>query len=154
VTALETAAGTAEGQKNWSHKARLALLSLSLKTPALAEEMCELRPDPVQRTRFIEEYATWHADLSNLAQLVADSVDGPLRSGVVLAVGSVPVTDVLASAKQAWEPVLVNWYATAPDTTTHSAAGWALRKWQFSLPKLHRQKPPLLTATGTSTRWT
>ncbi len=121
---------------------RLALLALSLKAPALGEEMCQLRPDPVQRTWFIEECATWHGDLSKLAQFVADSVDGPLRSGVVLAVGSVPVADVSALEKQAWEPVLVNWYATAPDTTTHSAAGWALRKWKLKLPEIAPSEAP------------
>ncbi|MEO1982871.1 MAG: hypothetical protein ABGZ24_20370, partial [Fuerstiella sp.] len=131
VTALETAAGTAEREQNWDHKARLALLALSLKAPALAQEMCQFRPDPIQRTLFIEECATWHGDLSKLVQFVADSVDVSLRSGMVLAVGSVPAADVSAPEKQAWEPVLVNWYATAPDTTTHSAAGWALRNWKL-----------------------
>jgi formylglycine-generating enzyme required for sulfatase activity len=38
--------------------------------------------------------------------------------------------------------VLVNWYATAPDTTTHSAAGWALRKWKFKLPEIAPSEAP------------
>ena len=89
VTVLETAAGAAEREQNWRHKARLALLALSLKAPALAQEMCQLRPDSVQRTWFIEECATWHGDLSKLAQLVADNVDVSFHSGVVLAVWEV-----------------------------------------------------------------
>ncbi|MEO2024351.1 MAG: formylglycine-generating enzyme family protein [Fuerstiella sp.] len=142
VTALETAAGTAEREQNWDHKARLALLALSLKAPALAQEMCQFRPDPIQRTLFIEECATWHGDLSKLVQFVADSVDVSLRSGMVLAVGSVPAADVSAPEKQAWEPVLANWYATASDTTTHSAAGWALRKWKLKLPEIAPSEAP------------
>jgi formylglycine-generating enzyme required for sulfatase activity len=104
--------------------------------------MCRSRPDPIQRTLFIEECLTWHGDLSRLAQLVADSGDGPLCTGVILAVGSVPVANVLAPEKQAWQPVLANWYATAADKLTHSAAGWALRKWKLKFPEVTRSKSP------------
>ena len=142
VTALENAARTVESEQNWQHKARLAMLALHLRSPSLAKEMCQLRPDPIQRTLFIEECSTWHGDLTKLAQLVAESGDSALRSGVILAVGSVPVADVLAPEKQAWKPVLANWYATAPDTPTHSAAGWALRKWELSLPEIAPSKSP------------
>jgi formylglycine-generating enzyme required for sulfatase activity len=80
--------------------------------------------------------------LSKLAQLVAESDDSALRSGLVLAVGSVPIADALPAEKQEWKPVLANWYATAPDTPTHSSAGWALRKWNLSVPEIERSKSP------------
>ena len=143
VAALENAARTAESKQNWRHKARLAMLALHLKAPSLAQEMCRLRPDPIQRTWFNEECSTWHGDLSKLAQLVADSGDVPVRSGVILVVASVPVADVLAPEKQAWKPVLANWYATAPDTPTHSAASWALRQWNLRLPEITTSKTPV-----------
>ncbi len=143
VAALSNAAHTAESEQNWRHKARLAMLTLYLGSPSLAQDMCQLRPDPIQRTLFIEECSTWHGDLSKLAHLVANLEDGLLRSGTILAVGSMPVMDVLASAKQAWEPVLSNWYTSKSDSITHSAAGWILRRWKLGLPEIAASKQPL-----------
>ena len=53
VGALATAARTADSKENWRHKARLAMFALQLKAPMLAQEMCRIRPDPIQRTLFI-----------------------------------------------------------------------------------------------------
>jgi formylglycine-generating enzyme required for sulfatase activity len=77
-----------------------------------------------------------------LAERLSESENGPLRSGVVLAVASAPVRDVTDADKQAWEPVLSNWFTTAPDTLTHSAAGWALRQWNLELPEISTSKTP------------
>jgi eukaryotic-like serine/threonine-protein kinase len=41
--------------QNWRREARLALVALYLHAPMLARDMCLLRPDPIQRTWFIEE---------------------------------------------------------------------------------------------------
>jgi hypothetical protein len=67
VSALVDVARTVEDQENWQYKARLSILALYLDAPTLARDMCQLRPDPVQRTWFIEECSTWHGDLSDLA---------------------------------------------------------------------------------------
>jgi serine/threonine protein kinase/formylglycine-generating enzyme required for sulfatase activity len=135
VSALEAAAGNADSKKMWRHKARLAKLALYLKAPSLARSMCQLRPDPSQRTLFIEECSTWHGDLSALARLVADTQDGMLRSAIALAVGSVPVENVAVSEKREWKTLFSRWHESAPDTTTHSAADWALRQWKLKLPE-------------------
>ena len=143
VGALEAAAQTAEGREEWRHKARLAMLALHLQAPALAHDMCQLRADPIQRTWFIEESSTWHGDLSRLAQLAAESGDVPLRSAVALAAGSAPETDVTVTDRQAWESVLSDWYQNAPDTLTHSAAGWTLRKWGLEPPEIAASRQPV-----------
>ena len=143
VAALEKAAYAAESKQNWQPKARLAMLALHLKAPSLAQETCRLRPDPIQRTWFIEECSTWHGDLARLAKCLADSDDGSVRSAIVLAVGSARVADVPLLEKQAWKLVLANLYATAPDTPTHSASGWALRQWNQKLPEITTSKAPV-----------
>ena len=143
ISALETAASAADGKRNWQHKARLAMVSVHLKARALARTMCRFQSDPIQRTWFIEECSTWHGDLSKLAQLVADDDDGPFRSGIVLAVGSVPISDVTDSEQQAWEPVLSKWYTTEPDASIHSAAGRALQQWEHELPEIPESKQPV-----------
>lgn len=142
VFALEAAARIANSEQNWQHKARLAMLALHLYAPAVAQDMCRLRPNPSQRTWFIEECSTWHGDLSALAQLVADSDDRPLRTAVALAVGSIPVANVTDSEQHTWEPVLSNWFTAESDALTHSAAGWALWKWELEVPELRVSARP------------
>ncbi len=143
VAALEAAARIATDEENWRHKARLAMLALHLNAPSLAMEMSVLRPYPVQRTWFIEECSTWHGDLSKLAEVIAESDNGPLRSAVALAAGSAPEADVTATDKQAWEGMLSNWYQNEADTLTHSAAGWTLRKWGLEEPRLRASAQPV-----------
>ena len=142
VGALEAAARTATDEQDWRHKARLAVLALHLSSPTVASEMCELRPDPIQRAWFIDECSTGHGNLSRLAELVSDSDDVPLRSAVALAAGSVPEADVTSRDRQAWLPVLSNWYRDAQDTLTHSAADWTLRKWNLPVPELAASTQP------------
>jgi formylglycine-generating enzyme required for sulfatase activity/tRNA A-37 threonylcarbamoyl transferase component Bud32 len=142
IAVLESAGLEADEDKNWRHKARLAMLALHLKSPALAQEMCQLRSDPVQRTWFIEECSTWHGDLSKLCQCVADSDDVPFRSAVTLAAGSAPQAHVDDDARGVWEPLLSAWYRTEPDTLTHSAAGWTLRQWGLKLPEIPAAAEP------------
>ena len=143
VTVLQAGALRAGSDQDWRLQARLAMLALHLDAPALASDMCRLRPDPVQRTWFIEECSTWHGDLSRLARQVSESNDVPLRTAVAQAAGSAPEADVTAADRRAWELVLSNWYRHAPDTLTHSASGWALRQWDLNEPEVpHTVHPP------------
>ena len=59
--------------------------------------------------------ASWHGDLTVLAKLVAGTDDGAFRSGVALAVGSVPVAGVTVSNKREWETMLSKWFTTERD---------------------------------------
>jgi len=142
LAALTAVASTAESNQQWRHKARLAILALYLNSPALAQDMCRLRRDPVQRTWFIEECPTWHGDLDALATLLADSPDNAFRSAISLAVGCVPVADVSTQDKQQWSSTLSNWYTAERDTGLHSAAGYALRQWGLPLPEIELSKQP------------
>jgi eukaryotic-like serine/threonine-protein kinase len=142
VDALETAARRADEAKDWRHKARLAMVALHLHAPALARQACHLQPDPTQRTWFVEECASWHGDLSKLAGEMDGIDDGPLRSAVILAVGSVPVAELLPPDQPAWGSRLANWYTTSSDALTHSAAGWTMRKWNLKRPEIKSSKSP------------
>ena len=142
ITALEEAARTAEGEENWRYKARLAMLAMKLNAPALAQDMCELRPDPIERTLFIDECKTWHGDLSSLVKFVSESGDTAFRSAVVLIVGGVSPSEVTATDKRAWQPPLSKWFASAPDTLTHSATAWTIRQWDLDLPSIPTSTQP------------
>ena len=146
MSALEAAANDVndvEVEENLRHKARFAIVALHLKDPGLAREMCSMRPDPIQRTVFIEECAGWHGDLPALLGIVESVDDAPLRSGIALAVGTIAVADVPSFEKRKCTAVLSEWYQNAPDTGSHSAAGWALRRWRMELPKISVSKNPI-----------
>ena len=98
--------------------------------------MCRIdeRPDPIQRTIFIDELTTWHPNVTGLAAYGQLHSDHALRSGLCLVMGSIPLERLTAAEIDAWSPVLAEGLQSAPDSVTHSAAGWALRKWNSDLP--------------------
>ncbi|MCY2968654.1 MAG: formylglycine-generating enzyme family protein, partial [Planctomycetota bacterium] len=145
LTAIQTLAGRAEAEQSWRLKTRAAVVALHLEDDRLAADMCRIddRPDPVQRTLFIDEFAVWHGDLARLATRNSPSqTDAALRSGICLAVGSVPLEKVSESERTAWQPAFAEWYTSAVDSGTHSAAGWALRQWGVELPALPSEAQP------------
>ena len=137
--ALQTLADAivaADDSEDWAAKARLALVALHLNNPELSADMLrfEDRPDPIQRTVFIETFPKWHGDLNELSMQLRDATDGALRSGISLGIGSIEEVD--DQARQAWQDVFSEWYVNQPDAGTHSAAGWALRTWGLELPEI------------------
>ena len=148
ITAMKTEARAAESTKDWRYKARLSMVAMRLKEPSLAEEMCALSPDPVQRTWFIEECSSWHGDLAGLADLIADSESIPLRSGIVLAIGGCRSDETPAEAKKAWHAVVSRWYTDDGDALIHSASGWMMRKWGLDVPEMIPTKSP-----SNNTKW-
>jgi len=123
-------------EKNWRLKARLAVVALQFEDDRIAADMCRIddRPDPIQRTIFIDELPAWHADVTRLAMYCQARSDAALRSGLCLGIGGIPSGQLTASEREAWKPVLAQWYETASDGGTHSAAGWALRQWGIEAP--------------------
>jgi formylglycine-generating enzyme required for sulfatase activity/serine/threonine protein kinase len=145
LTLLDAALRKADTDQDWALKARLATLSLFLRNTEWAADMLvvDQRPDPIQRTIFIETFAAWHGDLVQLSDIVAPSQRPALRSGICLAAGSVSDSDVTAKLKRAWKPLAESWYLTQPDAGTHCAAQWLLRKWGMTLPDVPVARAPV-----------
>ncbi len=68
--------------------------------------------------------------------------DAALRSGLCLAVGSIPLGQLTEAELKPWKSVFTQWYQTASDGGTHSAAGWALRQWGIEAPALPATSQP------------
>ncbi len=134
---LEDLKNEADQNSDWQLKGRLAVLALYLGDSTIAADIHRDRPDPTQQTVFIHEvFPTWHADLKELANVINDANDAPLRAGMCLAMGNLAV-DELGDAKQTWQDLLIRWYSQSPDSATHSAARWALRQWNVEdFPKI------------------
>jgi hypothetical protein len=110
------------------HKSRLAMLALQLGDPSLSADMCQLRADPIERTVFIDECSSWCGDLVQLGRLASEIDDATLRSALCLVVGGVSPDEVTTEQREAWQVLLADWHQRMPDTGTHSASGWALRR--------------------------
>ena len=137
----EQALAAREGQDE-RHEYRLAVVALGLGENSLAESMCALSPDPARRTVFIHEFAAWPPDLSRLAGPCSSIENAALRSAVCLGAGSLPPAAVDAQAMESWGTLLAECYRAAPDSGTHSAAGWALRRWNLPLPEIDSSPAP------------
>jgi formylglycine-generating enzyme required for sulfatase activity len=134
----------AHSEQDWTLKARLAIVALLLGDDSIAAEMCRIadRPDPVQRTVFVNELATWHGDLGNTDPHGREPSDPALRSALCMAIGSIPTDKISLEGSATWQPRFINWYQTAPDAATHSAADWALRRWKVDLPAVPNSGQP------------
>ena len=151
LTTIKAEADRCMSEYLWRRKAKLAIAALALGDAGIAADMCqyENRPDPTQRTLFIHEFPQWEwhlpnrsMDLSELAQLVAESTHSGLRSGLSLAVGRIPVDQLQErnpTAHESWSQLGARWFEEHPDTSTHSAASWLLRKWKRPLPTVADQ---------------
>jgi len=142
LMALHAAAVAGETKTDWRLKQRLAILAWHFGDISLVQDMCQLRPNPIQRTILIDQVASWQGHASRLARLATTMVDPALRSGVCLGIGSTPAEQLTEETKQAWTPVLADWYQHEPDKGVHSAAGWTLRHWQLQLPMIPASKQP------------
>ena len=144
MQAITAVAKQAESEQEWRFKARLAIVALYLEDESIVADMCRIdeRPDPVQRTLFIDEFSTWHGNVAPLAASCRTVADGALRSGLCLALGSIPSDRSSDAEKEAWKSVLAEWYETASDNETHSAAAWALRQWGIEAPTLSATSQP------------
>jgi serine/threonine protein kinase/formylglycine-generating enzyme required for sulfatase activity len=144
LEAIHEFAEKATAEQSWRLKARLAVLSLHLEDDRIAADMCRIadRPDPVQRTIFIDELPAWHGNVTRLATYCQARSDAALPSGLCLAVGNIPSGQLTNATGNAWKPVLTQWYETASDGVTHSAAGWALRQRGIEAPTLPATSQP------------
>ena len=148
VAALKTAADQCAAEALWRRKAKLAVAALALGDTSIAADMCQYadRPDPGQRTIFIHEFPQWEWLLSDrkinfqqLALLVVDSDHSGLRSGICMAVGSLPVDQLLEldpAGLESWKQLASRWFAEHADTSTHSAAIWLMGQWKIPQPEV------------------
>ena len=129
LSEIKRAALHAEGEQFWAYRARLALLALYLDDLSLAGEMCRISEDPIERTAFIDELATWHGDLARLVEHVHEISDGNVRSALLLAVARSNPKEVTNEVRGSWKSLLENWSKNQPDPATHSAAAFVMRSW-------------------------
>ena len=142
LKAIHASAAARETEEDSRLRPRMAVVALRFGDTSLAQDVCQLRPDPIQRTAFIEQLWSWAGDVARLVGL-AERIDEPsLRSGLCLGLGSVPADRLTAEARQAWGAILSDWYRNEPDTGTHSAAGWAMRQWGLGLPAIASSRQP------------
>ncbi len=89
--------------------------------------------DPVERTTFIREFPVWCSEIDDFVNLVRESNNPDVRSGMCLAIGSMNRPE--RESNDGWQEAVRQWYLQAADPATHSAAAWALRRWSLPVPR-------------------
>ena len=143
---VATAAVNAAGdEKKWRLKTRFAVVALHLEHDDIARDMCQTkdRPDPNQRTMFIDSFPAWHGNVARLAKFCKKRPDSALTSGIVLGIGGVSTDSIPLTERSETTEVLRELYNAAPETSTHSSAAWALRRWGVELPELPATNKPV-----------
>jgi serine/threonine protein kinase/formylglycine-generating enzyme required for sulfatase activity len=123
-------------EKVAARKTRLAATLLYLGDPRAAQAILAPSPDPAYRVAFIHDFGAWRADLAGLPAVLRRWPDPSLRGGVCAALGKLDPETLAADERRGLEAVLRELFVAAPDGGTHSAAGWALRRWGAALPAL------------------
>ena len=144
LTLLYSEMVNCENEKDWRRNSQLAILALHLGDPKPSVDMCQIenRPDPVQRTVFIDEFPKWDSNMTALVQLVESSSNPGLRSAMLLGAGSIPRGRLSIEERRLWQTKAADMYVSQPDSITHSSAGWLLRQWKIPLPEISQGTDP------------
>jgi serine/threonine protein kinase/formylglycine-generating enzyme required for sulfatase activity/Flp pilus assembly protein TadD len=126
----------AAAQHDPSMKVRLACALLGLGDHEAAREILSFSQDTSLRTAFIHSFSSFNLDLSQVPDLLRSCEDPALGSGLCAAVGMVDPGVLPVTVRDRLEAAFLELYRNAPWGSTHSAAGWALRRWQVGLPLL------------------
>ena len=115
-------------------KARLALAALGIGDTELATKATEFEdiPDPGVRTWFIDEFPRWEIDTKKLVNDLENLKSPALRSAICLGIGQ--RRNFTDSEYRDASKLVTRWY-WLPDSSTHSAVTWLMRKWGIQEPK-------------------
>jgi serine/threonine protein kinase/formylglycine-generating enzyme required for sulfatase activity len=119
-------------------RARKAIILLGLGDARGARLALALDRDPSCRTGFIHQYPQWRADLAPVANILRKTPEAGFQSGLCMALGLIEPDKLAETDRQSIQKAMRYLYAAAPDSGTHSAAGWALRRWGVPLPVVER----------------
>ena len=114
-------------------KARLAVVALHLHDQTLCRDMTRVRPDPQQRTIFIDEAAKWHANFSSVPfeSMSAECIGAWCCAMALNLPGDISPEELEECRKR-----LHGQYREHDDGYVHSAAGCVLRNWELDTPTM------------------
>ncbi len=140
-----------------SHRLKiLARVAGAVAVVAFGEEWNTLRSalglasDPVARTRFIHHYALFRGGLRDAARALESVTTDPdpaaadFRSGLCAAPGQIPWDDMQPEDQETLRATMLALYRESPDGGTHSAAYYALNRWeqQATISRLPETRKP------------
>jgi len=119
-------------QPDWTKLARLAIVALYLGDSSTAVDMCQQRPDPIQRTVFIETLGHWHGSPLLLAKAIQNEANAALQYA---AIAGVAQADSISPQDRApLQQLLTALYTDTKEPAVRSAAAFALRRIGVSPP--------------------
>jgi formylglycine-generating enzyme required for sulfatase activity len=124
-------------------RTRLAIALLELGDPRAAREELSLKENLTDRVRFIHDFPTWHGELAAPLEQLRTTRDPAFRSGLTLAIGGIAPEVLSPSNRTTLMDLSFEFYLSAADGGTHSAAGWCLRRHRAPLPEIRRTGGPI-----------
>ena len=154
--AIHDLAKKAAAEKNWRLKARLAVVALHLDDDRIAADMCRIddRPDPVQRTIFIDEFAGMARRRHQTGDVLSGAIRrraavGPLPRGRQYSLGTVDRSGTRSLEAGA--------HAVVRDRIgrCHAQRGWlgTCASGVSRRPHCRQQASRARAASGSSIRW-
>jgi hypothetical protein len=100
----------------------------------VAALLLRLGPDPADRVAFVRRFPEWRGDLTVLPRLLRASRDSGFTPGMCLALGGIDPAGRTPDERRDLTAAPAALHRDAGDGATHSAAGFALRKWGVPTP--------------------
>jgi serine/threonine protein kinase len=135
LESLKAEAANCEQSVDWPRLAKLASSSALLGDLSILEMVCKERPNPEQRSLFIDEFHRWQVDTNALRQAIVESPSEAVKTAICLAIGRCDYKRVSEHDRQAWVELAKKWF-WEPSGATHSAADWLLRTWNENVPEV------------------
>ena len=116
----------------YRRRSSLALTALGLGDVELAAKIMEdaAPKDYGIRTEFIDKFADWQFDLSELSEDLQRSRSQGFCAAVILGLGQKPEVEIDKGDLDALVRLMESWLLESPDSAVHGAAKWLLRKWK------------------------
>ncbi len=123
-------------------RARIATILLFMGQADAAQQVLAVSPDMTARTLFINRFGDSAGELNSIVRFIRDPDDFDFESGLCLAVGRIPPTQMTNLQHSAWIEQFRNVFRNSPSGGSHSAAQWALITWGQELPSIAPQSDP------------
>ncbi len=129
-----------------NHWNRQALAAVTLVELGYGEDVWPLlvsSANPSLRNAIVNQLGTFRGDYASIAARLSIEPDSSVRAALLQALGSWPTAQIPPADRHQISLQLRSAYAYDADPGVHSSAGWALKKWQETLPTLPLGEPDL-----------
>jgi formylglycine-generating enzyme required for sulfatase activity len=114
----------------WKKQANAAICLLGLDEREAVWPLLKHSPNPSLKSFIVDRLARLGADYRTLAERLEEEADPSIRQALILALGDFDAGKLSGQERESLVEKLLALYGNDPDPGVHSAARWALRRYQ------------------------